>query len=482
MFRVLNANVECETRTAPAEPRVEVVRLPGHTILYDVNSMVAVEVDERLADEFAGDGAPDVRFPGLVQWPLKPQFAFHDQKECRSLVLEATHACNLACQYCFVRNYNPEQAGMMTMDVARRAIDMIPPGRPLSVGFFGGEPLLNWKLIQGVVEYVSQLAEKRQVTKGFHVTTNAILLDGERIRFLDENGFSMIVSLDGPEAIHNALRPAKTANVNSHAATLANVRKLKGTAQLRQRTTLRSTFTGLGSDLVARLEYLNGLVWDGCASHVSVEPCSLNETACLRLPDGHPLAITPAHFDALTQDYHAAAQWYVTQVRAGKRPAFHHFMKPLERMLYTLHAPSECGAGCGYLAVDPTGNIYGCHRESKSLIGHLDTGIDEELRAKWKDNRLYGRPACMACALKYVCGGGCRLDSLERHDDIHRPDETGCFFKRRMFEESLWILCELGPEKLQTLIRNPRAARRARAATARSTPATARASERTVTA
>ena len=66
----------------------------------------------------------------------------------------------------------------------------------------------------------------------------------------------------------------------------------------------------------------------------------------------------------------------------------------------------------------------------------------------------------MACPIKHVCGGGCRVDSLERHDDIHKPDPVGCFFRRRMFEEALWVLCELGPERLQTFVRNPREMRR----------------------
>ena len=455
MFRILNAKCECRFQTVPAEPKVEVVRLPGHTVVYDVNSMAAVEVDDRLAAEIVSD-PNKVRLPGLIHWPYKPQFAFNHQTECRFLCLEVTHCCNLACAYCFVRNYYADQGGMMTMETARRAIDMIPPDRPLSIGFFGGEPLLNWKLIQAVVAYVSDLADKRKVGKHFHIATNAILLDDERIRFLDENGFSLVVSLDGPEEVHNRLRPAKSKAINSQQATLASLRRFKDTKNLKHRTTLRSTYTGLGADLVTRLEYLNALIQDGCAGHASVEPCSLNESACLRLPDGHPLAITPRHFDALKEEYHAAAEWYVAEIRAGKRPAFHHCMKPLERLLYTVHAPSECGAGCGYFSVDPAGNIYGCHRESKSLIGHLDTGIDEELRAKWRDNRIYARPDCVACPIKHVCGGGCRLDSLERHDDIHKPDKVGCFFKRRMFEEALWIMCELGPERLQTIIRNPR--------------------------
>ena len=85
--------------------------------------------------------------------------------------------------------------------------------------------------------------------------------------------------------------------------------------------------------------------------------------------------------------------------------------------------------------------------------------VYEELRAKWKDNRLYARPDCVACSIKYVCGGGGRLDSLERHDDIHKPDPVGCFFRRLMFEGALWVLCELGPEKPQTVVRDPREAR-----------------------
>lgn len=458
MVKVLNAKCENRFKTRPTEPRIEVVRLPGHTVLYDVNSMAAVEVDDRMAEDITA-GKEAVSFPGVLNCACKPQFPFHDQQEVRYVVLEVTHACNLACAYCFVRNYYPEQGGVMTMETARKAIALIPSKSALSVGFFGGEPLLAWPLIQEVVAYVTGLAAKRGVGKRFHVTTNAILLDDAKVRFLDENGFSLIVSLDGPENLHNRLRPAKDSAVNSQQATLVAVRRLKGTG-LARRTTLRSTYTGLGADMVTRLEYLNALVEEGCAGHVSVEPCSLNETACLRLPDGHPLSITPAHYDGLAKEYHAVAEWYVAQVRAGKKPAFHHLLMPLQRILYTLHAASECGAGCGYMAVDPSGNLYGCHREGASLVGHIDSGVDEELRAKWKDNRLYGRPDCVACPIKYVCGGGCRLDSLERHGDIHKPDPVGCFFRSRMFEEALWVLCELGSDTLRNIIRNPRENRR----------------------
>ena len=121
----------------PTEPQVEVFRLPGHTVLYDVNSMAVVEIDEDNADVLCDSKGT---FQGQLKWPHKPQFSFFGggTPECRSLVLEATHACNLACSYCVVRNYYEEQSDMMSLETAKRAIDMIPPGRPLSVGFFGG--------------------------------------------------------------------------------------------------------------------------------------------------------------------------------------------------------------------------------------------------------------------------------------------------------------------------------------------------------
>jgi len=449
MFKMLNAKCECRFQTWPTTPKIEVVKLPGHTVIYDANSMAAAEVDDGVAEQIAA-GKSDAGFPGVVNCAEKPQFQFFDQRDYLFLVLEATHACNLACAYCFVRNYYPDQGGMMPMETARRAVDLLSAKQSIAVGFFGGEPLLNWDLITGITQYVKELCAKRGVDKSLHVTTNAILLDDERIRFLDRNGFSLIVSLDGPEEIHNRMRPAKSASLNSHQATVTNLRKFKGLG-LARRTTLRSTFTGAGIEMLPRIEFLNALIEEGCASHMSVEGCSLNETACLRLPDGHPLAITPANYDALAQEYHVAANWYVAQVRAGKQPSLQQFAWALRRLLYTQHSASECGAGCGYLSVDPGGHLFACHREGKSIIGHLDTGVDEELRAKWKDNRLYTRPDCIACPIKYACGGGCRMNSLDRHGDIRKPDEVDCFLKRRMFEEALWIMCELGPEKLQEI-------------------------------
>jgi uncharacterized protein len=136
----------------------------------------------------------------------------------------------------------------------------------------------------------------------------------------------------------------------------------------------------------------------------------------------------------------------------------------LERLAGRAHAPSECGAGCGYAAVGPDGTVYACHREGPSRIGHLDSGIHEAARAAWADNRLYARRGCMECWARWLCGGGCRIDSLERSGDISVPEAASCVFKRTFAEEAVWLISELTEEELGRALMSPRPGRERRCA------------------
>ena len=72
-----------------------------------------------------------------------------------------THNCNLRCSYC----YAGEKVGRrMTRRTALRAIDFLADqsnGRCV-VTFFGGEPLLEGKLLQEVVLYSREVLYKSE--------------------------------------------------------------------------------------------------------------------------------------------------------------------------------------------------------------------------------------------------------------------------------------------------------------------------------
>ncbi|MEK7382896.1 MAG: radical SAM protein [Elusimicrobiota bacterium] len=112
----------------------------------------------------------------------------------RSLMLMTTYECQLRCAYCQVRR------GRRRMDLAtaRRGVDLLLSSRAerLQLNFFGGEPLLAWDLLRGIVAY----AERRRGLRSlrYNLTTNGLLLDAQKIAFFKGLDSYVHLSLDGP--------------------------------------------------------------------------------------------------------------------------------------------------------------------------------------------------------------------------------------------------------------------------------------------
>jgi len=468
MFRILNARIQPRVRMlrGQAEPQVHFFAVKDDHFAYDANSMALVHLEPGLWKTLRDGPGEAKKFGGMLWCRGKPQFNAYLPR-VQALVLNVTHKCNLACRYCFVRNvdeYQRDALPDMTYETAIEAINYaFPPGgkAPLEVGFFGGEPFVNWRTMARVVDWVESEARDRGVEKKLHITTNATLIDDEKAQWLKLHGFSLVLSLDGNEVTHNAMRPARNPQMNSWLATMKGLERL-ATFGLGPRITLRSTFTAEGVDLVERLHDLNTLVWRGMAGAVAIEPASLSESSCVDPRVAEELAFAPDRIIAqFGYQYERAADWYIEQINDGRRPHFHHFDTLIRRLLWTEHNPSECGAGKGYLCVNPKGGIYACHRETRSRIGALPGGVDEHLRAPWMDNRIYSRIGCMECPWRHVCGGGCRVNSLAHGLTIHEPAPEDCIFKRLWIEHAAYIMAHVDNSKLQELYR-PRGEQRKR--------------------
>lgn len=464
MFRVLNSSLVPSVPTLPtAAPDVRFFDLHGERVLFDANSLCAVHVDAETAEKFRGllagrppSAAPtaappppgaaaphEKAFHGLLFSREKPQFRLARSTPVRRLVLNVTHACNLRCAYCFARDAlarraEPREApAAMPFEVAQKALALLDPAAPIDLAFFGGEPLLAWDRVRQVIEAAETLAAQRKAPARFHITTNALALDRQKADFLASRRCSLLVSLDGPEALHNAARPARNRRTNSFRRTMRALEMLAGTP-LAGRTMARATFTADAPRLVERLEFLAGLQDRGWINGFSVEPAVLGEGCSVRDAGGE----SPEFQDRTATEYHEAARWYVDRLKNGKRAGFFHFTKLCDRIRHARHAGTECGAGNGYITVAPDGTIFACHREG-GRIGHVDYGIDEELRAPWTDNRLYSRAGCAACWARHLCGGGCRQACLELGGSLHADTPARCFLQRTLLEECLWILTQL---------------------------------------
>ena len=155
----------------------------------------------------------------------------------KQLVFEVTDACNLRCKYCayadLYEGYDQRENLKLPFQKAKLIIDYlyeywekrycIEVNDPITIGFYGGEPLLNVPFIQQVINYIESL---NPICKKLHynMTTNAILLD-RYMDFLAENEFRLLISLDGDEKGQSYR--VDTKGKNSFDKVLANIQLLR---------------------------------------------------------------------------------------------------------------------------------------------------------------------------------------------------------------------------------------------------------------
>jgi len=438
--RILNPAVRLPRRYVQCEPLVKVFSWPdGTNAAFDVNSLCAVSVDKNAAEKLR-EGSNG--FSGLLFSRIRPVFQPPRIGPVRKIVLNLTHRCNLACKYCFASDYMREDD--MTQDTAFKALELFNPGTDINVAFFGGEPLLNWPVLTAVAERAHALAQKRGRRCLLHVTTNGTLIDGVKAATLKRLGVSVLVSLDGPEDVHNRTRPAK--HGNSYQRTMAGLHHLKEAGHS-GRVSVRATFLDARPELVKRLEFFNALYHAGLIASVSIEPAILSE-GCGAVPTAKQ------EREALRREWHEAARWYVAQLREkpGERPVpLFYFRKLIQRIRQYQWMGNECGAGRGYLTIAPNGTLHACHRENLTRIGHLDTGIDEAARKPWAQNSLSTHKECRSCWARYLCGGGCPQARLVLGESMDSPTPSLCATRRDLYRTVIWLLANLSASEAQRI-------------------------------
>ena len=112
-----------------------------------------------------------------------------------NLTLHLTYNCNLNCRYCFVEHSNARMEKETAFAAARFAMkDCVSSG----LLFYGGEPLLERKLIEETIVYCKELSKKTGHSFHYKTTTNGTLLDESFILAAKKWGLMFGFSHDGP--------------------------------------------------------------------------------------------------------------------------------------------------------------------------------------------------------------------------------------------------------------------------------------------
>lgn len=126
-------------------------------------------------------------------------------------ILELTQNCNLRCRYCV---YNDSFESFrkfsnidMTWDTAEKAFDFLynHSSSEVVIGFYGGEPLLNFKLMKQCIDYCEHKFKDKKVLYAF--TSNLTLLTNTMADYFNSlTNIQITCSLDGPQSIQDENR------------------------------------------------------------------------------------------------------------------------------------------------------------------------------------------------------------------------------------------------------------------------------------
>ena len=127
-----------------------------------------------------------------------------------TLVINPTQECNFNCWYC----YEQHEPGYMNEDVLNRVkshIDLKIKEKKinhLSLGWFGGEPLLYFdEVVYPLSIYAQEKCRLENIAYSNSVTTNGFLIDKKRIEKCNEIDLRQFqITLDGEKSAHDQVR------------------------------------------------------------------------------------------------------------------------------------------------------------------------------------------------------------------------------------------------------------------------------------
>ncbi|MGC4082506.1 MAG: quinohemoprotein amine dehydrogenase maturation protein [Vicinamibacterales bacterium] len=361
------------------------------------------------------------------------------------MVLNVTNQCNLACTYCYeygedkiVDTDNGKQPKFMSIDTAKQSVEFMlkeaGEAKTAHLTFFGGETLLNFKVLQETIAYARQRAAEMGKDVDFSLTTNATLLKPEVIKYLVENQVGVTISFDGPPEVQNKFRVFHN-GTGSYDIVAPKIKELLSKHRTRP-VGARVTLTSGNLDVKTIYKHLTeefGFREVGFAPVTT----SANRTYAL---DEQGYDHMLAQFTALAEEFRDAAI-------EGRHHGFSNVKETIQEIHQGMSKAYPCGAGIGLMGVSTAGDVALCHRFAGSddhKLGTVRDGVDKAAQARFLDtHHLANKTDCSTCWARPTCSGGCYHEAHTRYGDTTKANLHYCDWIRSWTEVCLRVYAEI---------------------------------------
>ncbi len=353
----------------------------------------------------------------------------------KALCLHVAHDCNLRCKYCFASTGDFGQGRkIMPPEIAKKAIDFVIARsgvrHNIEVDFFGGEPLMAWDTVTQTVDYARSLEEKHNKKFRFTITTNGLLLDEDKRKYINENMDNCVLSLDGRREVNDEFRKT-VAGTGSYDTIVPKFKALVDERDPNLDYYARGTFTSHNLDFAEDVLSIADAGFD----RLSVEPVTADP--------GCGYDLTEADLPKIEAEYDRLTDIMLERKKEGKPFTFFHFMVDLDQGPCVVKRLRGCGAGYEYVAVTPDGDIYPCHqfvgKDEFKQGSVLDQPFNMDIAQKFAGMNIYSRPKCQKCWAKFYCSGGCSAANYNMNHDMNDSYDLGCEMERKRLECAIYL-------------------------------------------
>lgn len=364
-----------------------------------------------------------------------------------SVFLILTQGCNLKCKYCFVVQKPRE----MTLQIAKDAVAFIvrnaeKRGETPSINYFGGEPLLKWQDI--IVPLTDHIRHRYGDKFDLSMTTNGVLLDEEKLAYMQKNRIGFMVSIDGAKTTQDKNRPCSNG---------------------------ASSFDILAPRIPLFLKYNPRMTFRATVDHDNAGDYLENHKFAFENGYTNMFSIVNV-FSAWTEDektllsdqIQQVADFYLDILKKGKSFA----MQPFESMFRKINQIAEakqnhqfrtagenllafgrCGLGASkFASVGTDGRLYSCQEMCDNddqglpfVIGDIYQGTDNLKRMsiiKQFDTKKVSSTEdmnCTSCPFNLICDGACSINNYFANGDLNKMPAILCFYYQCLYREAVRI-------------------------------------------
>ena len=351
--------------------------------------------------------------------------------------------CEHSCPYCQVsRQSDDKKKYDMSKEIASKSIDLAlrSPSKNIKIEFQGGESLLNFDLIQYIVEE----AKLRNADKnlGFVIATNLAVVTREILDYCLMHDIHISTSLDGHKDLHNKNRPRP--GKNSYEKTVEGIKLAREI---------------LGFDKVSALMTTT-------EASLQVPEKIIDEYLLQKFSGIFLRPLSPYGFAIKTKKFNEynAARWfefykqgleYIIKLNKEGVNFREFYTSTILKKIFTFNDPgyvdltSPAGIGIAAVVYNYDGNVFASDEsrmlaemgEDKFKLGNVlndsykDIFLSEALLDPLEESFALSVPMCNDCAFENYCGSDPVYHFATTKDFIGRkPESDFCYRNMNVFK------------------------------------------------